>query len=332
MGKMADLFGYTIYYVLIAFGWLLRLVPFTLKKSLTRLIALFWFYVLPFRKKVILHNLALVFPRKSEEPNNEFQKRCEKIAIANIQHYQLILIEVFERLTWSNATARQMASWDHKDRMLELINSKKGFFFLSLHLGNWETLTRIGCAEGLPLTVITRFLRNPMFDKVWVLSRRQFGLELLAESGSGIAAIKSVKRGQALGFMSDQHTGEPHGIESEFLGHPAWCPKALAIMADRLKAPVLPIAIVRDMSTGKCRIMVQEVLSFSGIDPESPDFNPELRAGSGKLNDKGIQYFVKESNLAMESWIREYPEQYLWIHKRFKNFLDYSKEPLPWDL
>ncbi|NCN42271.1 hypothetical protein GW916_13590 [bacterium] len=321
-----------IYYSIFAFGILLRILPFPLKKFVTGVVATLWFYLFPFRKRVILHNLALVFPRRSEESNKHFQSRCEAISRRNIQHYLLMLLEVFERLTWSNETARAQAVWDHHERMQALVDQGTGFFFLSLHLGNWETLTRVGCAEGLPLTIITRYLRNPVMDRVWVKSRKQFGLELLAESGSGLAAIKSVKRGRALGFISDQHTGEPHGIEATFLGHPAWCPKALAMMADRLKAPVLPIALIRDMDTGTCRIFVEEVMSFPRIDPKHSEFDASLRSGSGALNHKGLQYFIEETNKPLEAWIRRFPEQYLWIHKRFKNFLDYSKEPLPWEL
>ncbi len=320
------------YYGLMLFGWTSRLIPFTIKKHFASLISWIWFLFLPFRRRVILLNLALVFPRKNEESNLAFKNRCEKIARANIQHYVLMLLEVFERLTWSHKKARSVADWDHRERMQELADSGRGFFFLSLHLGNWESLTRIGCAEGLPLTVITRFLRNPIMDRVWVKSRKQFGLELLAESGSGFAAIKSVKRGRALGFISDQHTGEPHGIEAKFFGHPAWCPKALALMSDRLKAPVLPIVIVRKMDTGRCQIHVKNVLSFPKIDSESPEFDASLRSGSGTLNNKGIEYFINVTNESLEGWVREYPEQYLWIHKRFKNFLDYSKESLPWEL
>ena len=243
-----------------------------------------------------------------------------------------MLGEVFERFSWDDEKARSMGNWDHIEKMRALMEEEKGFFFLTLHLGNWESLTRIGCAEGLKLSIITRFLRNPVFDRVWVRSREKFGLELLAESGSGISAIKAVKKGRALGFIADQHTGEPHGIPSVFLGQEAWCPKALAIMSHRLKAPILPIAIVRDMESGKFDIFVKDVLTFPRLDSEDPAFDEKLCSGSSSLNQEGIEYHIRLCNEAIEGWIREHPEQYLWIHKRFKNFVDYSKDPLPWEL
>lgn len=341
MSKIADAIAGVISFFLASFGLLLRVFPFALKRSFCAFLAWFWDTFAPFRRRVMLHNLALVFPRKNEESNDAFEKRCRKIAVKNFQHYLLMMLEIFERFSWSHAYVRSRTDWDHYERMAELRDSGKGFFFLSAHLGNWEALTRVGCAEDIRLTVITRFLRNPIMDRVWVRSRRNFGLDLLAESGSGLQAIKSVKRGMALGFMADQHTGEPHGIEAEFLGHPAWCPKALALMASRLKAPVLPIALLRDPRNGRFQVKVKEVLTFPKLDPESPEFDPAYRSGdysggrrggSGTLSDEGIRYFIKRSNAAFEDWIRQYPEQYLWIHKRFKNFVDYNKDPLPWEL
>jgi len=314
-------------------GFLIYLTPFWIKRTGARVLAWKWFYLLQFRRRIMLLNVSMVFPRRHEETNVAYRDRCEVIVLQNMEHILLMLLELLERFYWTEETVSRKVHWHGFEHLKPLLDSKKGFFFLSAHLGNWELLTRAGCAIGIPLTVITRFLRNPVFDKIWVRSREQFGLELLSETGSGLAVIRSVQRGRALGFIADQHTGSPHGMEVNFLGHKAWCPKALALMADRLKAPILPAFIIRDPRTGEHHVYFEETLSFPLLEEASSGSGSNrLRSGSGGLSPEGLKYHIEMCNAVQERWIRRYPEQYLWMHKRFKNLIDYKKESLPWEL
>jgi Kdo2-lipid IVA lauroyltransferase/acyltransferase len=325
------LVSWILYKFLEVIGFCIYIMPFSLKKSVAKGLAFVWFYILPFRKKVCLMNLALVFPRRHEEANQAFRERCETILKQNMVHMVLMLFEIWERFYWTDETVFRRVTWHGFENLDPLLKSKKGFFFLGAHFGNWELMTRAGCAIGIPLTIITRFLRNKTWDRVWVQSRKSYGLELLNESGSGLSAIRAVQRGRALGFILDQHTGEPHGLKSRFLGLEAWCPKALALMSDRLKAPILPVFILRDPLSGHFHIYLEEIPSFPDLEDKNPNTN-KMRSGSGSLNEEGIRYHIEVCNEILEKWIRRYPEQYLWMHKRFKNFVDYSQEPLPWDL
>jgi KDO2-lipid IV(A) lauroyltransferase len=320
IGQFLQLIGFVVY-----------VIPFSLKRNAARVLAFFWFYVLQFRRRIMLLNVAMVFPRRKEESNAAYQTRCEGIVRQNMEHILLMLLELLERFYWTEETVSRKVQWHGYTHLKSLLDSKKGFFFLSAHLGNWEILTRAGCAIGIPLSVITRFLRNPVFDRIWVQSRRRFGLDLLSESGSGLAAVRAVQKGRALGFMADQHTGEPHGLEAQFLGHKAWCPKALALMADRLGAPILPAFIIRDPQTGHHHVYFEEILRFPELEASHPH-NRSLRTASGTLNAEGMKYHIEVCNAVQEKWIRNYPEQYLWMHKRFKNIVDYGKEALPWEL
>jgi Kdo2-lipid IVA lauroyltransferase/acyltransferase len=231
-------------------GYLIYLVPFVIKRFAATVLAWIWFHIVPLRRDVMLLNVSLVFTRRLEESNTVFKHRCEDLVMRNMRHMLLMLLEILERFAWTDETVAKKVDWHGYPHLKKLMDSKKGYFVLSAHLGNWELITRAACAIGVPVTIITRFLRNPILDAVWVRSRKRFGLELLSESGSGLAVVRAVQRGRALGFISDQHTGQPHGIKTEFLGLEAWCPKALALMADRLKAPILPAFILRDPQTG----------------------------------------------------------------------------------
>jgi KDO2-lipid IV(A) lauroyltransferase len=330
MNPLLSFVASVLYGVFWVLGFVIGKVPFRIKRALATGLAWVWFHGLRFRRHVMLLNVTLVFQRRAEESGAAFRRRSEDLVFKNMRHTVLMFFEILERFSWSDRTVSRRVDWHGYMHLQKLLESRKGFFFLSSHLGNYELITRVGCAIGIPLTVITRFLRNPVFDEVWVRSRRRYGLELLPESGSGLAVLRSVQRGRALGFIADQHTGEPHGLKAEFLGLEAWCPKALALMADRLKAPVLPVFLLRDPETGRFHMHLEEVLRFPDLEEGSPRA-AALRSGSGALNEAGIRYHIEVTNKVQEKWIRKYPEQYLWLHKRFKNLIDYNVESLPWD-
>ncbi len=317
-----------IFYLLLqCTGFVIYSVPFVFKRVLAEIIADVWFYVIRFRIRIILHNLALVFPRKHQESNVQFQRRCEELTRKNLQHMVLLFFEIIERFHWTKErVVPHRLRIDGMEHVQHLIDQKKGIIFLSAHLGNWELITMSGIFYKIPVVIITKFLRNPFFDALWVKSREQFGLELLQERGSGLAAARAVKSGKSLGFILDQHTGEPHGIEHTFLGLKAWCPKGLAILSTKLKCPVVPSFIIRE-ANGSLVTTIEEPLDF----PEIKNQNPLFCRESGNLTDEGIRYHISRCNETMERWILKYPEQYLWMHRRFKNLIDY-RSSLPWEL
>jgi KDO2-lipid IV(A) lauroyltransferase len=307
------LLGAALYAFLWTLGWLIYLLPFQVKNFIAWGISKLWFYLFPFRLKIILHNISLVFPREKEESQMDFRRRCYNLAKKNTHHMVLSFIEVLERWHWNpkRDLGKRFVVEGEENINFHLQNPKEGFFCLTAHLGNWELITWVGLYLKLRLSIITRFLRNPFFDELWRRSRNSFGLELLEESGSGLSIIRAIRRGRSIGFIFDQHTGEPHGIESEFLSHKAWSPRALAIMTAKLKVPVIPSYVYRD-KLGVNHVVIEKDIGYCA------ESTPEA-----------IRYHVAQCNAKIGEWVRKHPEQYLWMHRRFKNIYNY-KQNLPW--
>ncbi len=318
--------GWILYRFLWLLGGLVFLCPFPLKKFVARIGGDFWFYVVRFRRKIILHNLSRVFPRLPQESMQTFQARCENLARKNLAHYVLAGLEVLERFYWTEEVVNKKVDVVGAEHLQALMGSGRGFFAMTAHLGNWELITLVGVLLKTPLSIVTKFLRNRFFDDLWVASRQAFGLQLIEERGSGLAIARAIQRGKAVGFIMDQHTGEPHGIESKFLGLKAWSPKGLAILSQRLKCPILPAYIVR-IEGGRFRVHIEAPLKFPLLESEDRKYRTE----SGQLTPEALRYHVRVCNEKMEGWIRNYPEQYLWLHRRFKNILNY-RDPLVWQL
>jgi len=304
-----------VYQALKFFGWIVFHIPARVKSAITLLAANFIYYFLPFRRQIILHNLALCFPRKREESMASYRDRCENIARRNYQHYLLVILEILERFHWNLRIVEQRVKSVGFEQLFKLRDDQKGYFFLTAHLGNWELLTFYGVVRGIPLTIITRFLRAGFWDEIWVRSRKEFGLQLLNESGSGLAIIRAIRKdSRGVGFIMDQHTGLPHGVLQQFFGVPAWCPKGLAILSIKLDCPIMPAYMVRT-SPGHFLVTIDPPLKL-----QSKDRNTD---------DQEVLSHIGICNQNMEQWIQRYPDQYLWIHKRFKETFDYS-QPLPW--
>lgn len=303
------------YYAMMSVGYLILWTPYLLKSALASFVTVLWWDLLKFRRRIVLNNLSVVFARNSEETMQHYRVRLERTGRASIFNACLGIFEIIERFAWTEKTVRARVRPHNFQVLSDLSQKGEGYFILTSHLGAWELATFSGVAMGLRLAVITRFLRSRFWDRIWVRSRKRFGLRLLGESYSGRAVVRSVREGYGVGFMMDQHTGRPHGILTQFLGMPAWSPKGLAILSRALKVPIIEVYMLRDGKGGYDLHVAGEV-------------SPCAESGVDKEEDVALH--VKLCNEKMEAWIRRYPEQYLWLHRRFKNTVDYRR-PLPWE-
>ena len=299
-------------------------VPQVLKRASARWGSWWLFDVIGLRRHVVLHNLVRVFPRSQEESQGEYRARLERLGRANYEQMILFFWELLERSAWTQARCSERIRVHGFGRVRELIDQKKGFFFLTAHLGNWELISKAGVGIGIPLAIITRYLRNLFWNEVWVHLRQAYGLELLEEFGSGLQVVKAIRRGRAVGFMMDQHTGDPHGILARFLGVECMCSKGLAVLSMRLEAPIVPAFLIR-AADGTHDLHFEAPVDWSDL--EKLISCGELKSGSVDVH----RYHIERCNEIMESWIRQNPAQYLWLHKRFKGVFLYE-DPLPWAL
>jgi KDO2-lipid IV(A) lauroyltransferase len=306
------------------FAELVYQVPHGMKRGLAQALGRLFFDLIQLRRHVVLHNLIRVFPREHQESMNAYRLRLEALGRSHWTHMICFLWELLERPAWTTARWRRRVRVHGFEHCQQLLDQGQGFFFLTAHLGNWELITKVGVGLGLPLAIITRYLRNLFVNEVWVQIRRSYGLELLEEFGSGLQVVRAIRRGRAVGFMMDQHTGHPHGILARFLGVECMCPKGLAVLATRLNAPIVPAYLLRRQD-GTFDLYFERVMDFSGLQERLS--RGELKNGSEELQ----RYHIEQCNERMEQWIRRDPEQYLWLHKRFKGVFLYE-DPLPWAL
>lgn len=313
MKSISRIFGSIVFRLLQLLSYATRLTPYFVKSAVASVGAFIWLYLIGFRRRIILLNLSHAFPRQKEEANEDFKNRIFKLAYENLRNYFLGIFEILEKVTWSDKSLARNVTMTGIENIREYTDKGQGVFLLTAHTGNWELAIAIGSQVGRPLDVIVRYVRNSFWDEILKRSREQFEVKLLGENSSGIAAMRACKKGEIVAFVLDQHTGEPHGVKVKFFGMEAWTAKGLAILSSRMHAPVLPVFSYREK--GRVYVVIEKAMDFSDL--------------GECLQESQIFEHVQRCNDKIEAWVRRYPEQYFWIHRRFKASLDYTQYQLP---
>lgn len=180
------------------------------------------------------------------------------------------------------------------------LRENKGVILLGAHFGSWEWIPMAVGVEGLPMQAIVRPVNNPLLDRKLTAMRERFGNVVLNKRTETGEIITLLRKGKSIGFLLDQDVGRSKAIFVDFFGRPAATNKALATIALRTGAPVLPMFIVR--KKGGHRLIIEK---------------PMPLPKSGKLKQDMTEIttlFTKK----IESYVRQYPDHWLWLHRRWK--------------
>jgi Kdo2-lipid IVA lauroyltransferase/acyltransferase len=183
-------------------------------------------------------------------------------------------------------------------RIREILAEGKGMLVLSAHLGHWDLLACAAALRGLKVNVITRQIKATWLNRFWMEQRRACGVQLLPVAGSARAILAALRRNEAVAFLLDQH--EPGGIRVPFFRDLASTSTALARWARISGAPVVPIFLLRQ----------GDGFRVSLRDPLFPR----------KTRDRTVDLVENTALFSsiLEQEIRSAPEQWLWLHRRWK--------------
>ncbi|MFQ5587439.1 MAG: lysophospholipid acyltransferase family protein [Nitrospiria bacterium] len=176
----------------------------------------------------------------------------------------------------------------------------KGVILLGAHFGSWEWIPLALGEQGAPMHVIVRPIDNPYLNQMVQKMRERFGNVVLNKRSETGEIIKLLRQGKSIGFLLDQDVGHSKAIFVDYFGRPAATNKALATIALRTGAPVVPMFIIR--KKGGHRLVIEKPL-------------PLPRTGNLKQDMIGTTtLFTKK----IESYVRQHPDHWLWLHRRWK--------------
>jgi KDO2-lipid IV(A) lauroyltransferase len=259
-----------------------------------------WLYhLLPYRRFVVLGNFRRVFGDVLPE------EEIRKLAQAYYGHYVRFLLE-FIRLPFMSEKKRH--AWirvENADVAIRAHEKGKGILLLTGHFGNFEVSTVAGITQFPQYRGLFHFVRRPLKPRLlndFVTRRsRRAGFGVLSKRGSLDTILDLLAHGAIIVYVFDQHASKGDGIIVDFCGHPAGTFKSVALLALTTGTPVIPAYSWREPDG-------RHVLRF---EEELPLIEHENVGEAIRLNTRAY-------NAAMERMLYSHPEQWIWMHRRWK--------------
>ena len=192
----------------------------------------------------------------------------------------------------------RVEGWDVFESAL---SAGRGAMIVAGHLGNWELGGSYIAARGVGMNAVARGMQNPLFDRYLTENRRRLGVTVVADADAVRRIPRVVRKGGVAGFLFDQGAVGLASTWVPFFGRWAKTPRGPAVFALRLNAPLVFAAAIRQPSG-------QYVLHMENI-PLSDTGNIEA----------DVDTIVAAYTNTLERWVRRYPEQYFWQHRRWKH-------------
>ena len=260
-----------------------------------------FYHLFPWRRKLVLANFHRVFG--GYVPEEEILRLVQ----AYYAHYLRFIVEFFHLPLMSAKKKRAYIRIENMESPLRAHKEGKGLIFLTGHFGNWEVSTIAGITQFPEFKGLLHFVRRPIRPEWlnrWVTRRfREAGFGTLAKRGSLDEVLSLLESGAVIVYVFDQHALRKDGIVVDFFGHPAGTFKSPALLALSTGAPVIPCCSWREPDG-------THVLRF-----EEP-LVPIQCEDAGEA----IRQNTRSYNAALERMLLRHPEQWIWMHRRWKPF------------
>lgn len=267
--------------------------PRPIQKLFAYILALFWFYILRMRVSLAKTQIKNVFPNMSK-------RDVSKTVFGSFYNLILILFE-YSYFPFSTKKVFKYTELRNKEVYENLIAAGKPIFFMTGHMANGEMIVFRLCAEGVKLNLIGKRVGQKFIDSLLFEVRELSGLKHIPPKNGSIGIMEAVRKKEPVIFVHDQFRHPPRGVASDFLGLPTYTNSALAFFALKTDAAVIPVNMFRENG----RI----VADFSQPVPFEKKYDSE---------EKNIIHMTQVYNDVLEKYIRERPEGWMWVHKRWK--------------
>lgn len=203
---------------------------------------------------------------------------------------------------WTERTILQHVGFSGLEHFRAAEAKGSGVLLLTGHLGNWELGALAHGAVVGPISVMVRPIANPLVDRIVEARRSAHGNRVIAKRNSAREVLKVLSAGGTVGILADQNTLPEDAVFVEFFGMPAAAHKGFAQLALRSGAAVVP--------------------AFARWDPASRrhvvEYGPEIEIVRSGVAERDIETNTQRFQRVLEEQVRANPDQWLWIHRRWK--------------
>lgn len=289
---MKNIFEYILF---LFFSLLCRILGLQLSRKFSTLITFIFFYVIPIRKEVVFDNLKHAFPDLSE-------KEIKNIAYGSYKSFAITLVEILYLPRINKEQIKDVVKINNLELVDRKEKEKNGVILLTAHFGNWEYFAiSTGLNLNKNLSVIVKSQRNPYVND-WMNKARTRLINEVVPLGISIRNIYQVLLNKGLiGLVADQR-GPEESIKLDFFGRKTSVYTGPAILSLKMNSPIIYGVAVRQPD-------YSYKVNFIEISKEDLPDNYE---GKVKVLSERLLMHLEES-------IRKNPDQWLWMHKRWKH-------------
>ena len=284
----------TLYLLSLLIIKMLRLTPRRPAIAFMRLVGRAFFLLAgPARRRTIKH-LTMVYGNEMEA--REIDALARKVFI----HFATVTCDLLRMPNLIRSGLEQLVSVEGKEHLDNSVGADQGAILVTCHFGNFELIGAWLAQNGYPMKVVGTSLYDPRFDRILLEIRENAGNTMIAKGKGTREIIRALKNHELVGMLTDQDT-DVKSVFVNFFGRPAKTPTGPAVLARRLDVPIIPafMYLLDDLSY---HIVCQPPLELAKSDDEEED----IRINTQKISD------------AYEAMIRRFPEQWGWMHKRWR--------------
>ncbi len=259
----------------------------------------------PQRLARAVNHVALAFPERDAAFHHETAMRSIEHMLGIFMVDALVMPRLITATNWTDRVSLAPGF----ERALPYLTSEKPCLFVTGHVGNWEILGYVLALVGVPITAVARPLDNPLISD-WLFGiRERSGLRVLTKWGATDELQRVLAAGGKVGFIADQNAGDD-GLFVPSFGRLASTYKSIPLLAVHQSLPVICGYAKRLDGAFKYELRTTDVIL-----PES-----------WESQEDPVFYVGARFNRAIESMIRESPEQNLWVHRRWKSRPKFERE------
>jgi len=245
-------------------------------------------------RRIVRGNLRIAFGGEKSPPEI---RRLSRHVFRN-------LARIFFEIGWLYRMPRRnlarrfsVSGWEHYNAAFK---KGRGVLILTGHMGNWELLQVISALSRHPANIVYRPLDSKLLNRFFEDLRSRFGAGLLPYKKSMLRIMRRLRRNQCVAMLMDQSVSYRNGVFTPFFGRMTCTNPGMAMVAGKSKAPVLPLFLVRTPEGFRI------------------EFGPEIPLVQTGDRTKDLEENTAAYNRALENVIRRYPEQWFWVHRRWK--------------
>jgi len=279
--------------ILLLFG----LIPLKARRGFFRTVFLLFYHFSVKHRSVTLDNLTSAFPEKS-------LPEIIKIAKSVYLNLGTFTAEFFEIPFLTRENMSDWIKFEGLENYTKALKKKKGILFYTGHFGNWELAATCLGLQNLQINIIYRTLDNPIIEDFVAWFRSLTGHKIIPKGGAFRKVIELLKKNEVVGILIDQNVTRREGIFVNFFNRPASTTRRFAALALQTGAAVIPVFIIR-LEDGTYKIIIYEKTIITKTDNYENDLL------------ENTQRFTS----IIEDIVRKYPDQYFWLHQRWRTKL-----------